>query len=444
MENNSPKYYIETYGCQMNVRDSELMAGVLQKEGYAAASSPAEADLILFNTCCVRDHAEKRLMGNIGALKELKDEKPETVIGVCGCMMQQKEVSDRFFKRFRHVDLIMGTNSIGKLPDYLLKIRSGYRVNAVTGVSEDVVEGLPSVRNLKHSAFVSIMYGCNNYCTYCIVPYVRGPERSRRSEDILSEIRSLADAGYTEITLLGQNVNSYGNTNGDMKFPELLSRVNEEEGLKRIRFMTSHPKDLSDRLIDAMAENARVCNHVHLPLQSGSDRILKRMNRHYDMERYTTIVDRLRRTVRDVEITTDIIVGFPGETEEDFLDTMNAIDRIGFASAFTFKYSPRQGTSAARMEDQIPEAVKADRLRRLNELQNRKTQENNEKYVGYTGEVLIEGLDSKNESVAFGKYTNFKMVYFDREEAEIGQYVNVTADAVRKNSLRGHILHDND
>ena len=428
----------------MNVRDSELLAGVLEKEGYTAASSPAEAELILFNTCCVREHAEKRLMGNIGALKELKDEKPQTVIGVCGCMMQQKEVSDRFFKRFRHVDLIMGTNSIERLPDYLLKIRSGYRVNAVTGVSEDVVEGLPSVRNLRHSAFVNIMYGCNNYCTYCIVPYVRGPERSRKSEDILCEVRSLADAGYTEITLLGQNVNSYGNTNGDIKFPELLSRVNEVQGLKRIRFMTSHPKDLSDHLIDAMAENSRVCNHVHLPLQSGSDRILKRMNRHYDLAHYNSIVERLRSTVENVEITTDLIVGFPGESEEDFSDTMRAIESIGFASAFTFKYSPRGGTAAAKMEEQIPESVKSERLQRLNELQNLKTRENNEKYVGYTGEVLIEGLDSKDPSVAFGKYTNFKMVYFNRQDAEIGQYVNVTADAVRKNSLRGHIQHDND
>ncbi|MBQ6426590.1 MAG: tRNA (N6-isopentenyl adenosine(37)-C2)-methylthiotransferase MiaB [Clostridia bacterium] len=444
MDENTRKYYIETYGCQMNVRDSELMAGVLRKEGYTAASSPEEADLILFNTCCVRDHAEKRLMGNIGALKELKDEKPSTVIGVCGCMMQQKEVSDRFFRRFRHVDLVMGTNSIASLPDYLMRISAGYRVNAVTGINEDVVEGIPSVRNLSHSAFVNIMYGCNNFCTYCIVPYVRGRERSRRSEDILREIRSLADAGYTEITLLGQNVNSYGNTNGDIRFPELLARVNGVDGLKRIRFMTSHPKDLSDRLIDAMAENSRVCNHVHLPMQSGSDRILKKMNRHYDLNRYTSIVDRLRSTVKDVEITTDIIVGFPGETEEDFTDTMAAVERIGFASAFTFKYSPRPGTAAAGMEDQIPEAVKAERLKRLNALQNRKTKENNEKYAGYTGEVLIEGFDSKNSSVAFGKYTNFKMVYFDREGAEIGQYRTVTADTVRNNSLRGHIQHDND
>ena len=444
MDENTRKYYIETYGCQMNVRDSELMAGVLRKEGYTAASSPEEADLILFNTCCVRDHAEKRLMGNIGALKELKDEKPSTVIGVCGCMMQQKEVSDRFFRRFRHVDLVMGTNSIASLPDYLMRISAGYRVNAVTGINEDVVEGIPSVRNLSHSAFVNIMYGCNNFCTYCIVPYVRGRERSRRSEDILREIRSLADAGYTEITLLGQNVNSYGNTNGDIRFPELLARVNGVDGLKRIRFMTSPPKDLSDRLIDAMAENSRVCNHVHLPMQSGSDRILKKMNRHYDLNRYTSIVDRLRSTVKDVEITTDIIVGFPGETEEDFTDTMAAVERIGFASAFTFKYSPRPGTAAAGMEDQIPEAVKAERLKRLNALQNRKTKENNEKYAGYTGEVLIEGFDSKNSSVAFGKYTNFKMVYFDREGAEIGQYRTVTADTVRNNSLRGHIQHDND
>ena len=444
MDSSTPTYYIETYGCQMNVRDSELMAGVLRENGYGAASSPEEADLILFNTCCVRDHAEKRLMGNIGALKELKDAKPETVIGVCGCMMQQKAVSDRFFKRFRHVDLIMGTNSISSLPDYLTQIRAGYRVNAVSGISEDIVEGIPSVRSSRCSAFVNIMYGCNNYCTYCIVPYVRGPERSRRSGDILREVRSLADAGYTEITLLGQNVNSYGNTNGDVKFPELLTMINGVDGLKRIRFMTSHPKDLSDRLIDVMAGSSKVCNHVHLPMQSGSDRILKRMNRHYDMERYSSIVDRLRSTVKDVEITTDIIVGFPGETEEDFADTLNAVERIGFASAFTFKYSPRTGTAAARMEDQIPEPVKAERLRRLNELQNFKTRENNGKYIGYTGEVLIEGLDSKSSSVAFGKYTNFKMVYFEREGAEVGQYRTVTAEAVSKNSLRGHIEHDND
>ena len=436
-------FYVETFGCQMNVRDSETIKGWLYEIGYSEAQEKQKADLILFNTCCVRDHAEKRLMGNIGALKELKDEKPGMIIGVCGCMMQQEGTAKKLLRRFPHVSMVFGTNVLYRFPEMLGKVLNGERI-AVTDRAEDAIaEQLPQMRDNPRSAFVNIMYGCDNYCSYCIVPYVRGHERSRRPEDVRREIVSLVGSGITEITLLGQNVNSYGNdgTTG-MTFAELLRYVSDVPGLKRIRFMSSHPKDLNEDVMRAIAGIPNVCHHVHLPVQSGNNEILRRMNRKYTREHYLSIIRRLRELVPDIEFTTDIIVGFPGETEEAFLDTMSLVEEVGFAAAFTFAYSPRQGTTAARMEEQIPEKVKKDRLYRLNELQARKTVENNEKYVGHVGEVLVEGCDCRgDETMLYGKYQNFKMVYFAGDPSLLNRYVRVKVTQINKNSLLGEMIH---
>ena len=430
-------YYIETFGCQMNVRDSETAAGLLETLGYVPCQTKQEADVILFNTCCIRDHAEKRVFGNIGALKDQKDTNPNLILGVFGCMMQQKEVAAKLFKRFPYVNIVFGTNLLSRLPSFIEGAEAGERTLAVEEGNIVIEDTLPSVRTGKINAFVNINYGCDNFCTYCIVPYVRGRERSRAPESILGEVKRLVSEGYSEITLLGQNVNSYGRDLENIDFAELLRRVSKVEGLKRIRFMTSHPKDLSDRLIAAMADCPNVCHHVHLPLQSGSNDVLMRMNRRYTRESYLEIVRKLRAAIADVELTTDIIVGFPGETEEDFLQTLDLVGRVGYASAFTFKYSPRKGTRAALMPEQVPEAVKRERLQRLNELQEQKSRENNEKYVGVSGIVHVEDCDERGEPVCYGKFSNFKMVYFPGGPELIGTYQNVRVTGVRKNSLTG-------
>lgn len=430
-------YYIETFGCQMNVRDSETAAGLLENCGYSRANSRDETDLILFNTCCVRDHAEKRVFGNIGALKEQKDEKPNLIIGVFGCMMQQQDVAEKLYKRFPFVDIVFGTNLLSRLPEFVERAESGGRTLAVEEGNITIEDDLPSIRTGKVNAFVNINYGCDNFCTYCIVPYVRGRERSRDPMAVVEEARHLVAEGYSEITLLGQNVNSYGKDLSGASFAGLLTMVSGVEGIRRIRFMTSHPKDLSDEMIKAMAKLPNVCHHVHLPLQSGSNEILKQMNRRYTRERYLDIVEKLRAAMDDVELTTDIIVGFPGETEEDFGQTLDLVQKVGFASAFTFKYSPRRGTRAAIMENQVPDAVKRERLHRLNELQERKSRENNEKYVGLSGVVHVEDCDQKSDPVCYGKFSNFKMVYFPGGPERIGQYIPVRVTGVRKNSLMG-------
>jgi len=430
-------YYIETFGCQMNVRDSETAAGLLETLGFSRSADKENASLILFNTCCVRDHAEKRVFGNIGALKEYKDENPNLIIGVFGCMMQQEEVAEKLYKRFPFVDIVFGTNLLSRLPAFVESAESGSRTLAVDDNNIQIEDDLPSIRTGKINAFVNINYGCDNFCTYCIVPYVRGRERSREMQAVAEEARTLVKEGYSEITLLGQNVNSYGKDLADASFAKLLSLVSEIEGLERIRFMTSHPKDLTDEMIDAMAKHPNVCHHVHLPMQSGSNEILKQMNRKYTRERYLEIVDKLHAAMPDVELTTDIIVGFPGETEEDFLQTLDMVERVGFASAFTFKYSPRKGTKAASMEEQVPDVTKRERLQRLNVLQEQKSRENNEKYVGKTGIVHVEDCDTRNAPVCYGKFSNFKMVYFPGTPEQIEQYVPVTITNVRKNSLYG-------
>lgn len=432
------RYYIESYGCQMNAHDSEKIAGMLRSIGYQAAENNAEADLILFNTCCVREHAEKRVFGNVGALKKRKDENPGLIIGVCGCMMQQDEVARRLYKRYPFVNLVFGTHSLHELPSLLQQALQGERPLSVHDTDGGIVEGLPVARVPGVSASINIMYGCDNFCSYCIVPYVRGRERSRLPEHILDEARLLASQGYSEVLLLGQNVNSYGKElGGGMSFAKLLRKVNDVEGIRRIRFMTSHPKDLSDELIEAMAELNKVCDHLHLPVQSGSDRILQQMNRRYTRAQYLSLVEKLRASNPNIELTTDIIVGFPGETEEDFLDTLSLVEEVGFSAAFTFMYSPRSGTRAAGMPDQIPANIKKERLLQLNRLQERQTRKTNERYIGSVGEVLVEGCDRRGEPMLFGKLSSFKMVYFPGEPDKIGSYMQVCIQKLHNNSLVG-------
>ena len=432
------KFYVETFGCQMNVRDSETIKGILARCGYTECAEKETADLILFNTCCVREHAEKRLMGNIGALREQKESNPGLIVGICGCMMQQDGLAKKLLRRFPHVSLVFGPNVVFRLPEMLGAVLSGERIALTDEEDFAIAENLPRIRDNSRSAFVNITFGCNNYCTYCIVPFVRGRERSRSMEDIRKEAESLCASGITEITLLGQNVNSYGNDLEAGSFAELLDKLNFVPGLKRLRFMSSHPKDLTDEVIAAIARNDRVCHHVHLPVQSGSNAILKRMNRKYTREQYLEIIRKLRDAVPDVEFTTDIIVGFPGETEEMFRETLSLVKEVGFAAAFTFAYSPRVGTAAASMHDQIPEDVKKRRLYELNALQAEKTVENNKKYIGYEGEVLIEGCDERtDETMLYGKYRNFKMVYFPGKPEEVNQYRNVRVLSLSRNSLIG-------
>lgn len=431
------KYYIETYGCQMNEHDSEKIAGMLVKCGYTKADSKQDADFILFNTCCVREHAELRTFGNVGFIKELKQLNPRLILGVCGCMMQQKDVADKLYKRFPFVDLIFGTHELKNFPFMLEKVLDNERIINISEMNGEVIEGLPVERTPGFSTFVNIMYGCNNFCTYCIVPYVRGRERSRRAEDVVNEVREVVALGYKEVTLLGQNVNSY--YSDGVNFPKLLEMVNAVPGLTRLRFMTSHPKDLSDELIEAMAKLDKVGKHIHLPVQSGSDEILRRMNRHYTSSQYLELVSKLRSKVKDVEITTDIIVGFPGETEEDFEATCDIVRKVGYSNAYTFAYSPREGTIAAKMPDQIAQEVKKQRLNKLNAVLAETIPCGNEKYIGFEGDILIEGVDHRAEPLLFGKLSNFKMVYVQGDEKLIGTMVHVKVDGLRFNSLFGHI-----
>ncbi len=433
-----PRYFIETYGCQMNEHDSETLAGMLELIGYVRTDDRREADFILFNTCCIRDHAEKRTFGNVGFIKEIKAENPALITAVCGCMMQQREVAKRLAARFPFVDMIFGTNELAVFPQMLERVMNGGRVFEIKEIDGEIPEGLPIKRNEGFSTFVNIMYGCNNFCSYCIVPYVRGRERSRRPEDIVEEVKkAVNEEGFTEVTLLGQNVNSY---DGGIKFPELLRLVNEVEGLKRLRFMTSHPKDLSHELVMAMAECDKVCEHIHLPVQSGSNRILKLMNRRYTREHYLDLIRDLREHVPGVEITTDIIVGFPTETEEDLEDTLSLVHEVGFSAAYSFAYSVREGTVAARMEGQIPEEVKKERLARLNRVIMESANGANDKYMGAEGEILIEGMDKRGEPMMFGKLPSLKMVYVKGDESMIGKYYKVRVTGTRFNSLAGEII----
>jgi len=440
------KYYIHTFGCQMNVHDSEKLAGMLLRMGYQWTAHEEDADLILYNTCCVREHAELKVYGNIGALKELKRLKPHLMIGICGCMMQQKEVSDFIQKRFPYVDVIFGTHNLHLFPTFLYDaIVSGQNVVKIQEDEGNIIEGLPIERAEGVSTWVTIMYGCENYCTYCIVPYVRGRERSRHSDVILKEIEGLVKSGYKEITLLGQNVNSYGIDLHDVQvnFSYLLREINKIENLYRIRFMTSHPKDLSDDLIIAISECQKVCNQLHLPIQSGSNTILEKMNRRYTREFYIDLIHRIRTYNPNISISTDIIVGFPGESEDDFTDTLDLLKTIQFDSAYTFIYSKRNGTPAATMQNQIEYQVKKERLLQINALQGAISLTINQQYMNQTFDVLVERVSKKHASVLTGRTESGKIVNMQGDIALIGKLVKVKITKSKSWSLEGVIKEEN-
>ena len=444
LENNMDKklFCISTYGCQMNEEDSEKLSGMLKSQGYERTENKEEASIIIFNTCCVRENAENKVFGNLGQLKQLKKKNPNLVIAICGCMMQQVGMADKVLKTFPYVDIIFGTHNAHKFPEYLHRVlQEGVQVKEILNKEEGIVEGLPIDRKSDVKAFVTIMYGCNNFCTYCIVPYVRGRERSRKSEDIIKEIEELVSQGYKEITLLGQNVNSYGKgLEEDIDFAGLLRKVNEVKGLERVRFMTSHPKDLSDDVIMAIKECDKLCEQVHLPVQSGSSRILKEMNRHYDREYYLDLVKKIKSEIPDVTLTTDIIIGFPGETEEDFLDTLSLCEEVGYDSAFTFIYSRRNHTPADKMENQIPDDIKHDRFNRLVEAINKKVVIKNKEYEGKVVEVLVEGPSKNDETKLTGRTRNGKLVNFAGDEKLVGELVNLKRGRAQPFSLMGEIV----
>ena len=421
-----PTACIRTFGCQMNAKDSEKLMGILEQIGFGI-SEKEEADLVIYNTCTVRDNANQRVYGRLGYLHALKKKNPHMLIGLCGCMIQEPSAVEKIRKSYGFVDLLFGTHNIFRLAELLY--RRAAEKNMVVDIWEStdaIVEDLPALRKYPFKSGVNIMYGCNNFCSYCIVPYVRGRERSREPEEILREIRDLAADGVREVMLLGQNVNSYGKTLAHpISFAQLLKQAEAVEGIRRIRFMTSHPKDLSDELIRVMKESRKICRHLHLPLQSGSSRILKIMNRKYDKEQYLALAKKIRREIPDISLTTDIIVGFPGETEEDFLETMDVVRQVRFDSAFTFIYSKRTGTPAAAMKNQVPEAVVKDRFDRLlKEVQDIAAGQCG-KDTGTVQEALVEDIDHKQPGMITGRLSNNLMVHFEGPKELVGSIVTV-------------------
>ena len=438
---NKKTFYINTYGCQMNEEDSEKLAGMLKRLGYTKSVIQDTADIILFNTCCVRENAENKVFGNVGALKKLKKQRPDVVIGICGCMMQQKGMADKILEKYPFVDIIFGTHNAYKFPEYLNRVKTeGVQVREILDEETEIIEGIPVERESSIKAFVTIMYGCDNFCTYCIVPYVRGRERSRKPEDIELEIKNLVSEGYKEVTLLGQNVNSYGKgLEEEINFAKLLRRINEIDGLERIRFMSSHPKDLSDEVIQAIKECDKVCEHVHLPVQSGSTGLLKKMNRKYDQETYLKLAKKIREQIPGCSITTDIIVGFPGETEEDFEDTVKIVEEVKYDSAFTFIYSNRNNTPADKMPNQIPDDIKHKRFNRLVEVVNKNVIEANKTFEGKVVEVLVEGPSKNDESKLMGRTRCGRLVNFEGDASLIGTLVDVEITRAQPFSLIGKV-----
>ena len=426
-------YKIVTYGCQMNAHDSENLAGMLEEMGFAPAADEGEADLLLFNTCCIRDNAERRLLGNVSALAQRKREKPDLLVGVCGCMMQQEGGAQRLLDLCPFVDLVFGTHNLYRLPELLLRALRGQPVRETDGDERGCIpEGLPVRRTSAIQGALTIMYGCNNFCTYCVVPYVRGRERSRSVADVVREAESMAASGIQEILLLGQNVNSYA---GGATFPELLRAL--DGVVPRIRFMTSHPKDLSDALIEEMARSRSVCPQFHLPVQSGNDKVLREMNRVYTRAHYLERVRALRQAIPEVGLTTDVIAGFPGETEAEFADTLSLVEEVQYDSAFTFIYSPRRGTRAAARPDQIPEAVQQERLDRLIRVQERATASRLAQQVGSVQEVLVEGASRRREGFLAGRTGRGMTVNFPGDAALVGKIVPVRILGTGANTLRG-------
>jgi tRNA-2-methylthio-N6-dimethylallyladenosine synthase len=420
------RYMIRTYGCQMNEHDSETMKGMLEAMGYTATEDKLEADVILLNTCAIRENAEDKVFGELGHLKSLKTEKPNVVLGVCGCMSQEEGVVQRILTKHQHVDLIFGTHNIHRLPHLLQDAYFNKEmVVEVWSKEGDIVENMPKKRE-GMKAWVNIMYGCDKFCTYCIVPYTRGKERSRRPEDVIAEVRELARQGFKEVTLLGQNVNAYGKDFEDMTylFGDLMDDIRKID-IPRIRFTTSHPRDFDDHLIEVLAKGGNLVEHVHLPVQSGSTDVLKKMSRKYTRERYLDLVAKMQAAIPNAVLTTDIIVGFPGETEEQFQDTLSLVREVKFDSAYTFIYSPREGTPAAAMEDDIPADVKRERLQRLNDAINELSREANERLRGQVVEVLVEGESKNNPDMLSGRTRTNKLVHFQGSKELIGQFVHV-------------------
>lgn len=417
---------VQTFGCQMNSRDSEKIVGILEEIGFKPVETE-EADFVIYNTCTVRENANLRVYGRLGYLKKLKSKNPNMMIALCGCMMQEDTVVEKIKKSYRFVDIIFGTHNIFKLAELIqARVESKGMIIDIWKDATEIVEDLPSERKFKFKAGVNIMYGCNNFCSYCIVPYVRGRERSRNPEDILKEIRNLAADGVVEIMLLGQNVNSYGkNLDNPMTFSDLLIEIEKIDGIERIRFMTSHPKDLSDSLIEVMKQSKKICSHLHLPVQAGSSRILKIMNRHYDKDQYLTLVDKIKAAIPNISLTTDIIVGFPGETEEDFNETLDVVKKVRYDSAYTFVYSKRTGTPAATMDSQIPEPVIKERFSRLLKEIQTISSELSGRDLNTIQKVLVEEVNEQNNELMTGRLSNNLLVHFKGDKSLIGKIIDV-------------------
>ena len=437
------RFYLRTMGCQMNDHDSEVITGLLLSLGYKPTDKLEDADLILYNTCCVRENPERKVYGHISSFRELKEKNPELIIGICGCMTQQKNELKKILKRLPHVDLIFGTHNIHRLPELLQRATNGEKVVEIWDEAEysegqDFRDSLPVERKDRLKAFVNIIYGCTNFCTYCIVPYVRGKEHSRLPEKIIEDVHSLVNDGYKEITLLGQNVNAYGkDLSKGVSFSNLLRKLDKIDGLERIRFMTSHPKDMGDDLIEAMADLGKLCEHLHLPVQAGGSSLLKRMNRGYTRAKYIDLVSKIKSAIPDISLTTDLIVGFPGETEEDFEETLSLVKEVEFDSAFTFIYSPREGTPAARFPNQIPEEVKKERIYKLIELQNNISEKKMKSLVGTSQEVLVEGM---SEDGVVGRTRTNRQVYLDGTKDLIGQVFKAEITEAGTWTLRGRLI----
>ena len=436
-------YCVTTFGCQMNARDSEKLTGILEEIGYVAAPDE-KADFVIYNTCTVRENANLRVYGRLGVLHGYKKKNKNMTIALCGCMMQEPEVVEKLKKSYKFVDIIFGTHNIFKFAELI--VRNYEEKGMIIDIwkdTQEIVEDLPIERKYSFKSGVNIMFGCNNFCSYCIVPYVRGRERSRNPEDIIAEIKNLVADGVVEVMLLGQNVNSYGkNLENPMTFAKLLQEIEKIEGLERIRFMTSHPKDLSDELIEVMANSKKICKHLHLPLQSGSSEILKVMNRRYDKEKYLALVEKIKKTIPDIGLTTDIIVGFPGETEEDFLETMDVVKKVRYDSAFTFIYSKRTGTPAAAMENQVPEDVVKDRFDRLLKEVQTISQEMTARFEGMVEEVLVEDINDHNPELVTGRMSNNHLVHFPGDASMIGKIIKVHLDECKGFYYLGSVVED--
>ncbi len=443
------KYAILTMGCQLNENDSEKISGMIEQMGYKKTENPKEADLNLFNTCCVRENAEDRLFGKLGELKKIKEEKG-TIIAIGGCMMQEKHITDKIKESYPFVDILFGTHTIHKFPEDLYKVlETKQKQEDILDIDGKIYEGLPIKRESNLKASVTIMNGCNNFCSYCIVPYVRGRERSRYPKDILEEVKQLANEGYKEITLLGQNVNSYLRAekwkekgleyNGINSFATLLQEINKIQGIERIRFISPHPKDFTDDVIDAIAKCEKVCKLVHLPLQSGSTNILKIMNRRYTKEQYLELVEKMKARIPKLTLSTDIIVGFPGETEEDFEDTLDVIRKVNYEQVYMFIYSRRVGTPGDKMENQVPEEVKHERFNRLKALVEMQIAEKNKTYIGTTQYVLVEGKSKNNDNMLTGRTDSNKVVIFDGKDGDIGKLLPIRIVSEHMWYLKGRV-----